>query len=110
VERWLNQAVQGLLAPQSADGSSKGWLRRKLEGRLLRMVQKYTLARFRDEDAQYGGVNLAKVQAELETLVDEVLVAKLKHGVNFWTAIVLVLLPLQVVAAVYLLVLMGWAR
>jgi hypothetical protein len=64
-------------------------------------VGKYTLARFREEGAKEGGVDLVKVQAGLATRVDDGLADKLARGVNLWAALALLALPAQVLAGVW---------
>ncbi|MBY0526369.1 MAG: hypothetical protein K2R98_23450 [Gemmataceae bacterium] len=103
-ERKLTQTVNDLL---NAPAEDAGWWRRKFQGILLRSVQKYTLARFRAEGAESGGVDLVKVQSELEDRIDDLILAKLRGGLNLWTLAVIIGLPLLVAAQtsiVYLLV------
>jgi hypothetical protein len=80
-----------------------GWLRRKVQTRLLNTVRKYTLARFREEGARQGGVDLPKVQEELEQTIDEILVRKVRGGVLLFTVAVMVGFPLAVAAQTYLI-------
>jgi hypothetical protein len=61
-------------------------------------VRKYTLARFREEGATHGGINLFKVREELERTADDVLVQKVRDGMRAWTLLVVVGLPLLVAA------------
>ena len=100
-EQRLAETVDSLL---NADDGGRGvmtrlrrWLRRKL----LRYVQAYTLARFRESGAQHGGVDVLMVKTELENRVDDLLVAKVRHGLNLWTLGVLIGLPAQVFAMVF---------
>ena len=104
VERRLSDAIRDLLRAEAAGGGVRMWVRRQLQRRMLGIVEKYTLARFREADAQYGGVDLVAVQTELESSIDDRLIRKLKWGVDLWTAAALVLLPLQACAGNYLLV------
>jgi hypothetical protein len=104
VERRLNDAIRDVLRAEAAGGGVKMWVRRQLQRRMLGIVQKFTLARFREADAQHGGVDLVAVQAELESSIDDRLIGKLKWGVDLWTAAALVLLPLQACFGNYLLV------
>jgi hypothetical protein len=97
-ERRLTSAVSQLLGEPHG-----GWLRRRLQARLLRAVQRYTLARFREDGARHGGVDLARVQTELEATVDDRLTARLRHGLNLWTLLVLFGLPAAVFAQTYIL-------
>lgn len=100
VEGRLASAVRGLL---HADEARASWLRRKLQGRLLRLVEMWTLARFRQADARQAGIDLAAVRAELEPAADDWLIHKIRGSVGLWTVLVVVLLPLQVVVVDYLL-------
>jgi hypothetical protein len=102
-EARLNGAVSAILAAPAEGGGVLGWGRRRLQTRLVGAVGKYTLARFREEGAQEGGVDLVKVQAELATQVDDRLADKLAHGVNLWTVLALVALPTQVLATVWVI-------
>jgi hypothetical protein len=96
LEKRMSEAIGDLLGGEAAGGGIKGWMRRRLERRLLGMVQKYTLARFREADAQYGSVDLAAVQIEVESSIDDRLVRKLRRGIDLWTAVAVVLLAVQV--------------
>ncbi|WP_437310442.1 hypothetical protein [Sorangium sp. So ce388] len=73
----LNDAVKRLrlavihrvqAAPRG--GGLRGLLRRKIEARLLGTIETLTLARFRDEANQKGGIDLLKVRDELAQGVD----------------------------------------
>ena len=99
VERSLAGVVDRLVA----EGEG-GWLRRKIHARLIAAVQKYTLARFREENAQHGGIDLVQVQAELESTIDDRLVSKLRGGLNLWTAVVVCGLPAVVAVQTYLII------
>ncbi len=108
LEKRMNETIGDVLAGEAAGGDLKTWLRRRVQRRLLGMVQKYTMARFREADAQYGGVDLAAVQSELESSIDDRLIRNLKHGLDLWTAVALVFLTVQVCFVNYLLA--GFAR
>ena len=71
-EARLRQAGQRLL------GASDGWFRRKLHARLLDLVQTVTLARFRDDAAAHGGVDLVEVRDQLGHTLDELLFRQLE--------------------------------
>jgi hypothetical protein len=62
-EARLNGAVGAALAAPAEGDGPLGWGRRRLQARLVAAVGKYTLARFREEGAKEGGVDLVKVQA-----------------------------------------------
>ncbi|AUX22065.1 hypothetical protein SOCEGT47_025660 [Sorangium cellulosum] len=56
-------------APQG--GGARGYLRRRIEARLLGYVERLTLSRFRDEANQKGGIDLIKVRDEVAQAVDD---------------------------------------
>ena len=90
----VSDAVQAVIrAPE------KSWFRRHLQGILIRLVQRVTLAAFRKE-GEAGGVDLVKVRADLEERVDGMLVDKLRRGLNRWTIGILLGLPLVVAVEV----------
>jgi hypothetical protein len=101
-EERLNTAVNGMVRAQTAGGGLRGWLRRKLQSKLLRFVHTYTLARFREQDFREGGVELVKVQTDLEELIDVRLAAKLRSGINVWTILVILGLPSAVLAQTFI--------
>ena len=96
-ERSLRLVITNAVNAPSSAGGATGWFQRLLQSKLLGAVERYTLERFRDEDAKHGGVNLVKVQTHLESEVDELLVAKLKTGVRLWTLAVWIGLPVTIV-------------
>jgi hypothetical protein len=96
----LTSAIRSI----TGDANQGGWLRRRIQALLLQGVRKYTLARFREEDAQYGGVDLLKVKEELEQSVDDVLILKVTAGLRLWTALVIIGLPLVVAAQTYVII------
>jgi hypothetical protein len=100
-EERLNIAVKVMVRSQT-DGGLRGWLRRKLQSKLLRFIRTYTLARFREQDVQEGGVDLVKVQTDLEEFIDVRLLAKLRSGLNVWTILVILGLPSAVLAQTYI--------
>jgi hypothetical protein len=87
-----------------------GWLRRKLHGRLLEVVRKYTLARFREEGAKHGGVDLVKMRDELEQTIDDSLVQKLRGGLLYPTALAIIGLPLVIAIQTWLIVKLAAAK
>ncbi len=103
-EERLNQVVRDLLRAPAAGSKATGWIRRRLEAKLVGSVQKYTLARFREEGAQQGGVDLRKVQQTLEGRVDDWVMAKLQAGRTGWTVLVSVGLPTLVLVQTYLVI------
>jgi hypothetical protein len=106
-----DQLLSGAIRDVAGDGQEGGWLRRKIQARLLDLVGKYTLARFRQEGARHGGVDLVAVKEELEGTVDEMVVRKVLSGLRVWTWSVIVGLPVLVaVQTVVLLLLSRWGE
>lgn len=103
-ETRLDQVVRDLLNAQQAGGGITGRVRRWLQASLVGSIRRYTLARFREEGAQQGGVDLHKVQVDLESQVDDALIARLKRSVNLWTVLVMVGLPVQVFALIFVVI------
>jgi hypothetical protein len=96
-ERLLGRAVRAA----AGEARTGGWLRRAIRARLLALVGKYTLTRFRDEGARHGGVDLLRVKEELEGQIDVALVNKVRGGLRLWTVLVIVGLPVVVAAQTY---------
>jgi len=101
-EQRLGDAIRHIVHAPPTNGGATGWIRRRVQVRLLGLVHKFTLARFRDEDAQHGGVDLLKVQDDLGKRIDGLLTGKLRSSINLWTILVLVGLPIQILALDYL--------
>ena len=80
----------GLKPPAAAYGAGSGG---QLQSKFLRFIHTYTLARFGEQDVREGGVDLVKVQTDLEELIDVRLVAKLRGGLDVWTILVILGLP-----------------
>jgi hypothetical protein len=99
-ESRLTAAVNHLLAAPAGEG---GWFRRRVRGLLLKTVKRFTLARFREEGDRFGGVDLGKVQADLETRADGMLLRGVRGGLKLWTVLVVIGLPAVVFAQTYLL-------
>jgi hypothetical protein len=91
-EELLTRAVQAV----TGDTAQSGWLRRKVQGRLLNTVGKYTLARFREDAAEHGGIDLLKLKDELEQTVDDALMRRFRGGFRTVTVLVMLGLPLLV--------------
>ncbi len=87
-EALLTQAVQAI-AGEAADD---GWFKRRLRARLLELVRVYTLARFRQEDAQHGGIDLFKVKQELEGSIDNSLAQRIRAALRMATIVAAVVL------------------
>jgi hypothetical protein len=98
-EELLSSAIRDL----TGHAEQAGWLRRIIRARLLEAIRKYTLARFREEGAKHGGIDLLKVKEELEQSVDDALVKKVRSGLWLWTVLVIVGLPVVVALQTVLL-------
>jgi hypothetical protein len=105
-----NDLLSGAVRGVTGDAAQGGWLRRKIQGWLLEAVRKYTLARFREEGAKHGGVDLRKVREELEETVDDAIVEKMRSGLRLWTALVSIGLPLLVAVQTWVIVLLLRAK
>jgi hypothetical protein len=101
----LSGAVRGVTG--EAQG---GWLRRKIQGRLLEGVRKYTLARFREEGTRHGGIDLLKMKQELEDTVDAALIRKVRGGLRLWTTLVIIGLPAVVAAQTWFIIMLIHAK
>ncbi|HWG43962.1 MAG TPA: hypothetical protein VN688_14385 [Gemmataceae bacterium] len=101
-EQRLDDAIHHLVQAPPAGSGLTGWLRCRVQIRLTNTVGKFTLARFREEHAQHGGVDLAKVQTNLGDRIDDLLIGKLRGGINLWTAIAVVGLPSQILVTDYI--------
>jgi hypothetical protein len=101
-EKLLRGAVTDVLRGPAEGGGVVSWATRRLQGRLLRHVEAFTLARFRESGSEQGGVDLLQVQADLENRLDGALVASLTGSLRLRTVLVLVGLPAQTLAAVYI--------
>jgi hypothetical protein len=53
-----DELLSGAVRDVMGDAAQAGWLRRRIQGRLLEVVREYTLARFREEGVKHGGINL----------------------------------------------------
>jgi len=95
----LTRAVRAV----SGEIGQGGWLRRKVQGRSLEAVRKYTLARFRDEGASHGGIDLLKVKDELEQTIDSALMQKVRGGLRIPTVLAMIGLPLVVAVQTWLI-------
>lgn len=97
----LTEAVHGL-----AGDSEGGWVRRTLRAKLLGMVHRYTLARFRQEGAAHGGVDLLKVRTELEDTIDDTMVGRVRGGLTVWTVLTVIGLPFVVAVQTWVAILL----
>ena len=101
-EQRLSEAARRL----TGEAAQGGWLRARIQAWLLEAVRKFTLARFRDEEAKHGGVDLLKVKEELERTVDDALVRKVRGVARLWTALVIIGLPLVVAIQTWIILLL----
>jgi hypothetical protein len=90
----------------TGDAEQAGWLARKIQTRLLDAVRKFTLARFRAQEAKHGGIDLLQIRQELEPTIDDKLVEKVSGGLKLWTLIVFLGLPAAAAAQTYLAILL----
>ena len=101
------ELLSGAVRDVTGDAEEGGWLRRKIQARLLEAVRKYTLAQFREEGAKHGGIDLLKMKEELEQTVDDALVQKVRGGLRPWTALVIIGLPFVVAVQTWLLIMLS---
>lgn len=109
-EQRLARVVEQLAADPISSSRLTGWFWRLLRRHLLWLVQTCTLAHFRQQDAQEGGVDLVKVQAELGPQIDKLLIRRLKSGLNLWTFGLLLALFIVVAAQIYIAMWKLYAR
>ncbi|VTT97465.1 Uncharacterized protein OS=Sorangium cellulosum (strain So ce56) GN=sce2879 PE=4 SV=1 [Gemmataceae bacterium] len=105
-EELLTRAVVAM----TGDVGQHGWFQRKVQTQLLAAVRKFTLARFRVEGAERGGIDLLRMKEELERTADEALVQKIPGGLRLWTALALVALPAVVAVQTWVLILLIHAK
>lgn len=101
-ETMLSGAVNAIMG----DISQSGWLRRQIQRRLLDAIRRYTLARFREEGATHGGIDLRRVRDEMKTSIDHALIQKLRGGLRLWTALVILVLPLVVATQIWVVLML----
>jgi len=109
-EQRLARVVEQLAADPISGSRLTGWFWRLLRRQLLWLVQTCTLAHFRQQDVQEGGVDLVKVQAELGPQIDNLLIRRLKRGLNLWTFGLLLGLFIVVAAQIYIVLWKLYAR
>ena len=100
------QLLSAAILAVAGDAERCGWLRRKIRDRLLEVVRRYTLARFRDEESAHGGIDLLRAKEELEQSADEALIRKVRQGLMLWTVLAVIGLPLVVAAQTWAAVLL----
>jgi hypothetical protein len=81
-EQQLTQVVLSLLAERSGKSGVRAWVARGLLATVLARVQAFTLARFREDGAQHGGVDLVKVRDELGGSVDGLIATQVLAQLN----------------------------
>jgi hypothetical protein len=77
---------------------------------LLRLVEECTLAQFREAGTREGGVDLLKVRAHLEPRIDELLIHRLKRGLNWFVAAGFLALLVVVSVQIYVVLLKLYAH
>jgi hypothetical protein len=98
--------LSGAVRSVTGDVQEGGWLRQKIQARLLGAVRRYTLVRFREEGARHGGIDLLKMKAEVGRTVDDALVRKVRGGLRLWTALIVVGLPFVVAAQTWAIIIL----
>jgi hypothetical protein len=102
-EQALAQVVHGALGTGDTDGRFRGWLRRWLRNKLLSHVELVTLARFRTAGSNEGGIDLSRLQEELQAHIDEQLAASARHAERIWMIAVVAGLPAVVFTQTWLI-------
>lgn len=95
-ERRMNEAVSGFLKSKQDSNRLRDRLKSRAESRLLKMIQKSTLARFRKQESETGEIDLKLVRAELEDSADSLIAQKAESAIRLWTIGVLIGLPIVV--------------
>lgn len=80
-----NTRLDAAVAAVTGEVSEGGWLRRAVRRLLLKGVRAVTLARFRDDTARHGGVDLLKVRDGLGGSVDGRVADHLRGQRRGWT-------------------------
>jgi hypothetical protein len=73
-EAQLRAAVDALITEPDGQTGPRAWLARRLRAALLGRIEGVTLARFRQQGQEHGGVDLVMVQTELAATIDARLV------------------------------------
>jgi hypothetical protein len=95
-EARLRRAAESLLQEPSSQRGARGWLAKKLLGATVEKVERLTLARFRADESAHGGIDLAKVQAELASNVDMLLALQIEAQAQRLTRLIAVAYVLAV--------------
>jgi hypothetical protein len=101
-EARLRSAAESLLHERSTQTGVRGWLARKLLGAIVEKVERLTLARLHAMDSDHGGIDLAKVRAELATSADTLLARQIEAQMQRLTRLVAIgyMLSVALVAVV----------
>jgi hypothetical protein len=91
-----NERLDAAVRAVTGEAGEAGWLRRTIQRVLLKGVRAVTLARFRDDAARHGGIDLMKVRDELGGSVDWAVAEHFRGQRRGWTLAVAVGLPLLV--------------
>lgn len=87
-ERRLGSAVEAALGQRAQQTGVRAWFARGIQARLLGGIEQVTLARFRADAAEHGGgVDLARIGAELGDRADQLLLDKVRGAATRLTAV-----------------------
>ena len=87
----MGDAVQSILKAPGQGGGVGGWLLRKLQGRLVRVVQSLSIARFRQAGAA-GTIDLVRLRDDLAANIDNAVARKLAARLVFATRLAIFLM------------------
>jgi len=96
------ELLRGAVEEVGGEASQDGWFKRRIRARLLELVQAFTVARFRKEEAGHGGIDLLTLKQELENSVDHALAERVQGGARLATLLVVVGLPWAAVLQTWL--------
>jgi hypothetical protein len=99
----LEGTMRDLLSAAPAGGGVKGWLARKVQEKALGEIEAITLARFREQGAQEGGVDLIKVRDELAAKIDGLLVERIERGLLMVTLLAVLATSAVTLGGAYLI-------
>lgn len=91
-EARLAAATQAILG----DPGESSFFRKIIRNWLVKLVHRYTLRRFRKEDAEHGGIDVVKAKNELENTIDDDIINHVSAPLRLWTFGVAAGLPLLV--------------
>lgn len=95
----LRLAVIHQVKASPQGGGLGGALRRAIDRTLLRLIEHLTLARFREEAHQQGGIDLLKVRDELATTADAFIADQIEGAALKTTILLVALATLATLAA-----------